>query len=206
MSETTDMKLEQTQQPEQEGQTESQDQKEPREVKTRSLDEDDELDRKINLVSSDGHTFPVNIKYAKISVFVTSALEDDDEAIDIPVLSVDKETLALVVEFMNHHEGTEPERPEKPLRHKEMSQVCNDPWDAEFIDRVDQQYGRQQLYNVILAANYMDIKSLLHIACAKVASLIKGQPLEKIKVILDPNSQEQHDEGESDLKSNEMKN
>jgi len=46
---------------------------------------------------------------------------------------------------------------------------------------------RQQLYDLILAANYMDIKSLLHLGCAKVASLIKGQPLEKIKEILDPN-------------------
>jgi len=32
----------------------------------------------------------------------------------------------------------------------------------------------------------MDIKGLLHLGCAKVASLIKGQPLEKIKEILDP--------------------
>ena len=30
----------------------------------------------------------------------------------------------------------------------------------------------------------MYIKSLLHLGCAKVASLIKGQPLEKIKDIL----------------------
>lgn len=34
------------------------------------------------------------------------------------------------------------------------------------------------------AANYMDIKSLLHLGCSKVASLIKGQPLESIKAIL----------------------
>lgn len=40
------------------------------------------------------------------------------------------------------------------------------------------------MYDLILAANYMDIKSLLHLGCAKVASLIKGQPLEKIKDIL----------------------
>jgi len=32
----------------------------------------------------------------------------------------------------------------------------------------------------------MDIKSMLRLGCAKVASLIRGQPLEKIKEILDP--------------------
>lgn len=63
-----------------------------------------------------------------------------------------------------------------------MKDVCVDPFDADFIDRIA--VNRRQLYDLILAANYMDIKSLLQLACAKVASLIKGQPLEKTKDIL----------------------
>jgi len=55
-------------------------------------------------------------------------------------------------------------------------------WDAEFIDKVGE--NRQLLYDLILAANYLDIKSLLHLGCAKVGSLIKGQPLENLKNIL----------------------
>merc|ERR1712146_105385 len=78
--------------------------------------------------------------------------------------------------------GVEPPIIEKPLRSKVMKDVCKDAWDAKFIDTIGEQ--RQQLYDLILAANYMDIKSLLHLGCAKVASLIKGQPLEKIKDIL----------------------
>ena len=34
---------------------------------------------------------------------------------------------------------------------------------------------------MILAANYMDIKSLLDLCCAKVASLIKGKTTEEIR-------------------------
>jgi len=83
---------------------------------------------------------------------------------------------------MNHHKGTEPPIIPKPLRSKEMKQVCSDPWDATYIDKIGE--TRQDLYDLILAANYMDVKSLLHLGCAKVASLIKGQPLEKIKDIL----------------------
>jgi S-phase kinase-associated protein 1 len=60
--------------------------------------------------------------------------------------------------------------------------VCKDPHDAQFIDEIGE--DRQQLYDLVLAANYLDVKSLLHLGCAKVASLIKGQPLEKIKDIL----------------------
>jgi hypothetical protein len=52
--------------------------------------------------------------------------------------------------------------------------------------------------DVTQAANYMDIRSLLHLGCAKVASLIKGQPLEKIKEILDPHFKESDQEEKKD--------
>jgi hypothetical protein len=42
------------------------------------------------------------------------------------------------------------------------------------------------LYTLILAANFMDIDGLLHLASAKVAAMIRGQPLHAIKSILDP--------------------
>ena len=87
--------------------------------------------------------------------------------------------LARVVEYMAYHKGVEPPPPEKPLRSRSMRDVCKDPWDADFMDRLGEQ--RQLLYDTTLAANYMDIKTLLHLGCAKVATLIKGEPLERVK-------------------------
>ena len=87
--------------------------------------------------------------------------------------------LTRVVEYMQYHKGVEPPPPEKPLRSRSMRDVCKDPWDADFMDRIGEQ--RQLLYDVILAANYMDIKTLLNLGCAKVATIIKGEPLERVK-------------------------
>jgi len=98
------------------------------------------------------------------------------------VPSVKGEVLAIVVQYMEHHKGTEPPIVEKPLRSKIMKDVVKDPWDAELLDKIGE--NRQLLYDLTLAANYLDIKSLMHLGCAKVASLIKGQPLEKIRDIL----------------------
>ena len=36
---------------------------------------------------------------------------------------------------------------------------------------------------MILAANYLDIKSLLDLTCAKVASMIKGKNTEEIRTL-----------------------
>jgi len=126
----------------------------------------------------------VERKYANISTLVKTSLENDENAAELPIPAVQGAILEKIVEYMNHHKGTEPPIIEKPLRSKVLKDVCQDKWDAEFIDKIGD--NRQQLYDLILAANYLDVKSLLHLGCAKVASLIKGQPLEKIKEILDP--------------------
>jgi len=138
----------------------------------------------LKLSSKDKREFSVDRKHAFISNLVKTSMENDDGAAEVPIPGVTGQILELVVRYMAHHKGTDPPLVEKPLRSKVMKDVCSDKWDAEFIDTIGD--NRQQLYDLILAANYMDIKSLLHLGCAKVASLIKGQPLEKIKEILDP--------------------
>ena len=42
-------------------------------------------------------------------------------------------------------------------------------FDAEFITT-----DNETVFELILAANYMDIKSLLELSCSKIASMIKG--------------------------------
>jgi S-phase kinase-associated protein 1 len=150
----------------------------------KGLDDDAGASKQLKLNSKDGKGFPVDRKHAFISNLIKTGLENDDKADEFPVPGVTAPILEKVVEYMTHHKGTEPPIIEKPLRSKVMRDVCQDKWDAEFIDRIGE--TRQVLYDLILAANYMDIKGLLHLGCAKVASLIKGQPLEKIKEILDP--------------------
>jgi S-phase kinase-associated protein 1 len=151
----------------------------------KGLDDDKDASKPLKLVSKDKKEFTVERKQAFISTLVKTSLENDDKADEVPIPGVTGAILDLVVAYMKEHKGVEPPIIEKPLRSKVMKDVCPHKPDADYIDKIGD--NRQQLYDLILAANYMDIKSLLHLGCAKVASLIKGQPLEKIKEILDPN-------------------
>jgi S-phase kinase-associated protein 1 len=63
----------------------------------------------------------------------------------------------------------------QPLRSANMSEVVQE-WYATFVG-VDQEV----LFELILAANYMDIKPLLDLTCATVASMIKGKTPEEIR-------------------------
>lgn len=54
------------------------------------------------------------------------------------------------------------------------------PFYSNFITTLD----RDALYNLILAANYLDIKPLLDLCCAQIASFIKNKTPEEIRVNL----------------------
>ena len=64
---------------------------------------------------------------------------------------------------------------QKPLVSPNLVEVVGE-WDADFVS-VDQ----EMVFEIILAANNLDIPSLLDLACAKVASLIKGKTPEEIR-------------------------
>jgi len=161
------------------------------------LDDEDDSGT-IKLTSKDGpnkKAVDIEKKHAFISVLVKTSIENDQAATEVPLPGVEGPILEEVIRYMQHHKGVEPPIVEKPLRSKVMKEVCQDVWDAEYIDTIGE--DRQKLYDVILAANYMDIKSLLHLGCAKVASLIKGKPLEQIKDILATNKQKGEEKKDS---------
>lgn len=54
-----------------------------------------------------------------------------------------------------------------------LASVPKAEWDAEYVN-----IEQEVLFELILAANYLDIKSLLDLTCAKVASMIKGKTTE----------------------------
>lgn len=153
------------------------------EVKVVGLGLDEEhADRVIKLVSKDRREFEVQLSHALISKLVKTAVDTDPETKEVPVPGVHSDALARIVAYMAHHKGVEAPPIEKPLRDRVMRNVVKDVWDADFIDPIAD--TRQLLYDVILGANYLDINGLLHLGCAKTAALIKGQPLEKIKEVL----------------------
>jgi S-phase kinase-associated protein 1 len=84
--------------------------------------------------------------------------------------------LAKVIEFCRHHVADPLPEIEKPLRAPTLQDVVPH-WDAAFVDSLKQ----EELFELILAANYMDVKSLLDLTCAKVASMIKGKTPDEIR-------------------------
>ena len=112
--------------------------------------------------------------YSVSSIAYTSEDVDDDTN-EIPLPNVKATVLQKVIEFCEHHKEDPMTEIEKPLKSQNMADVVQ-KWYADFCD-IEQVI----LFELILAANYMDIKPLLDLTCATVASMIKGKTPEEIR-------------------------
>jgi len=145
------------------------------------LDVDDDETLTLRSGGQQPRSFEISQKSAALSKFVTTILEGDSEATSIEVRQVPPETLSHVIDYLKHHAGKVPDALPCPVRSIHMAQIVSDKWDATWIDAFD----KKTIFEVILAANYMDIKSLLHLGCAKIATLIKQLDQKEINRIIE---------------------
>ena len=137
-----------------------------------------EDNRTVHLVSLEGESFDVPLSVATMSELVKTMIDeeqDEEEAQEIPLPNVKSAILAKVIEFQQQYKKDPMNEIEKPLKSANMAEVVQE-WYSNFI-AVEQEV----LFELILAANYMDIKPLLDLTCATVASLIKGKSPEEIR-------------------------
>ena len=102
-------------------------------------------------------------------------IEDYPDDAEVPLNNVKSNILQKIKEYLEHYENEDPKEIERPLPSQKFEE-CVENWDFKYID-VD----LELIFELILGANYMDIKPLLELASAKVASIIKGKTTEEIR-------------------------
>ncbi|XP_060042473.1 S-phase kinase-associated protein 1-like [Erinaceus europaeus] len=114
-----------------------------------------------------------DVEIAKQYVTIKIMLEDlgmDDEGDDdpIPLPNVNAAILKKVIQCCTHHKDDTPPPEDDENKEKQTDDIP--VWDQEFL-KVDQGTS----FELILAANYLDIKGLLDVTCKSVASIVEGE-------------------------------
>ncbi|CAG8036413.1 unnamed protein product [Penicillium salamii] len=129
----------------------------------------------ITLTSSDGIEMSVDRTTAERSVLIKNMLDDLGDSGDaVPLPNVNEAVLKKVIEWCEHHKNDAPSASDDDDNRRKTTDI--DEWDQKFM-QVDQ----EMLFEIILAANYLDIKALLDVGCKTVANMIKGKSPEEIR-------------------------
>ncbi|CAH2036187.1 unnamed protein product [Thlaspi arvense] len=131
--------------------------------------------KNIVLKSSDGMIFEVEEAVALQSETIAYMIEDDCASNTIPLANVTGDILALVIEYWKKHiiiadgdGGGSSSSSQEDLK----------SWDAQFMNDL----GEQKIFNLMLAAHFLNIKTLVDLTCQFVAdTMIKGKTVEEIR-------------------------
>ncbi|KAH7861240.1 hypothetical protein Vadar_023634 [Vaccinium darrowii] len=129
--------------------------------------------KKIVLKSSDGETFEVEETVALESQMIKHMIEDDCADNAIPLPNVTGSILAKVIEYCKKHVNKSDDLDKAAAGDEGIKK-----WDEAFVN-VDQVV----LFDLILAANYLNINSLLDLTCQTVADMIKDKTPEEVRKI-----------------------
>ena len=133
----------------------------------------------IILVSADNQKIEIDTESAQKSNLLKGLISDfnvNKEPIQLPDIKYD--ILKKVVDYLTYYKDKNPKDIPKPMPSANLSEVI-DEWDVKFINSIE----LDNVFDLINAANYMDIPSLLDLACAKIASLMKGKTSQEIRTM-----------------------
>jgi len=131
----------------------------------------------ITLQNSDEKDFKVPRDVASMSVTIANMLQSITDSIDgtgapIPLPNLNGVVLEKILEYCRFHKDNP-----VPTRAEDDYSVDNiSEWDLKYI-AVDVPF----LFDIVLAANYLDIASLLDLGCKAIAKLIIGKTPEEIE-------------------------
>ena len=148
----------------------------------------------ISIESSDGALFQVNLAEASISQLVCDAFymneeEEEDNRNDdlskchttpVQLINVQSECLQKIVTFMKHYAKEPMNDIPIPLKEGSFSDIVQQEWYRSFVQGIDS----SMLFQLVTAADYMDIQPLLSLACLRVSSDLMGKSSEQIRDIL----------------------
>ncbi|KAH3686291.1 hypothetical protein WICPIJ_002740 [Wickerhamomyces pijperi] len=135
------------------------------------------MTEKIRLTTSDDQEFIVERNIIERSVLIKNLLNDtgyDEDSEAIPLPNVRSSVFKKVIEWAEHHKDTTfPDDDDEDAR----KSAPIDDWDKDFLKVVDQ----EMLYEIILAANFLNIRPLLDAGCKTVAEMIRGKSADEIR-------------------------
>ncbi|CAI2355825.1 unnamed protein product [Caenorhabditis sp. 36 PRJEB53466] len=133
---------------------------------------------KFQLLSSDEKIYKITQDGIMQSKTLANALDnlrtEDLLAAPVPVNNVEGACLKKIVKWCEHHkyDGVY----EKSGNGRDL---IIPSWDETFLQRLD----NKELFDVICAANYLDIPKLMDFSCKTAASMAKGKSPEELRVV-----------------------
>jgi S-phase kinase-associated protein 1 len=122
--------------------------------------------KQLLLICSTGESLPISEDAAKVSGLLSDAWNDGNDT--VPFTEISAAVLQQVIEYCEHH-ARQPCINMREVLIQDSFADCVSAWDVAFMDK-----PMPELLAIVKAANFMDIRSLVLLFCAKYAYTLRG--------------------------------
>jgi S-phase kinase-associated protein 1 len=122
----------------------------------------------IQISSMEGNIYNISKKAAMRSGILKGMIEDFPDDVSFPLKSIKGNILEKIKEYLMHYKDEEPQKIEIPLKSNNFNECVNN-WDFNFLGN-----DIDIIFDLLEAANYMDIKPLHELVSAFLGSNIRG--------------------------------
>ncbi|XP_050902884.1 SKP1-like protein 14 [Lathyrus oleraceus] len=119
----------------------------------------------VTLKTCDDVLFEVEINVVKEMKTIQSFMDDSEDIATIPLANVTSQHLAMIIEYCKKHVS------------EEENEDAKDKFDVEFTKKL----SGEDMKLLIVAANYLNIKSLLDLLARTLADHIKNKSVEFVR-------------------------
>ena len=154
----------------------------------------------------DGKIIELSVKAAERSEIFKGMLQDYPDSPELTVKNVRGDDLLKIKEYLEHYKNEEPKEVDRPLKSKDFKECVNE-FDYQFVSKIG---NYDELKNLILSANFLNIKPLINLLSAFIAHKIKGINTSMIRSVfnieedLNEDEQKQFDDDKAFLEKKEF--
>ena len=128
----------------------------------------------IALFTKEGDEISIPKKIADTSNLIKGLIDDNGYDDPVPLACITKKTFTIVLEFMTFISTNKKPKIRCPLIDSDLKKsIKNESTRNFYVHFIDEALWKGYLIDIILAANFLDIKSLLKLSVAKLASILK---------------------------------
>ena len=129
------------------------------------------MEETVEFITNDGEHFTVDVKVAKKLNVIKEMFDDLKIVNSIPLPEISSMQFKKVIEYAKYDLENPIMNENTKENELELSQ-----WETNFCNM-----EKKHLFEIILAANFLDYNRLLEITCFTVAKYIKGKTVEQIR-------------------------
>ncbi|CAK9137453.1 unnamed protein product [Ilex paraguariensis] len=118
----------------------------------------------LTLCTSDKQQFQIEETIALQAVTIRNMVEDECASNVIPLPNVNSKIMIQIIEYLKKHVDSS------------VSKEDMEKFDSAFVEK-----KLSEIFDIILAANYLNIKNLLDICCQRVADVMKNKSPEWVR-------------------------